>query len=242
MYTDATEAHVYDSRDWSRMVIGRYVKRLLELDPTNAAGMSIYRRIAKVREEIKLVRPGPVQAPEWAVWAREALQRRDGTIRWWLDNRQQANGELAGHINDDGEFSCNWPSHYLMTGDRRIADALRKLADVAWEMSGKTGYTVGSRDVEHAAEDQSCTQPQVLLVDYGNPRAVERLMTMSRYFDLWTAINEVGRRQFRSYMFNTKRVWDDSPYDVDQPYCPLAMVGTGLSRATLPQSIPMQSC
>ena len=80
-----------------------------------------------------------------------------------------------------------------MTGDERIADALRKLSDVAWEMSAGTGYTVGSRDVEHAAEDQSCTQPQVLLTDYGNPTAVERFMTMSQYFDLWTQINEAGR-------------------------------------------------
>ena len=227
MYSDASEAHVYDNRDWSRMTLGHYVRRVLELDPGNRPATYVHRRIAKVREEIVLERPGPASAPDWAVWAREALRRRDHVIQWWLDNRQQANGELAGHINDDGEFSCNWPSHHLMTGDERVADALRKLADVAWEMSAGTGYTVGSRDVEHAAEDQSCTQPQVLLVDYGNPKAVERLMTMSRYLDFWTAINEAGRRQFKAFMFTTKQIWDEPPFDVDQPYCPLAMVGTG---------------
>lgn len=227
MYSDASEAHAYDSRDWSQMVIGEYVTRLLKLDPANVAAAYIHRRIAHLKERVELERPGPEDAPDWAVWAREALRRRDAIIRWWLDNRQQANGELAGHINDDGEFSCNWPSHYLMTGDERIAQALRKLADVAWGMSAGTGYTVGSRDVEHAAEDQSCTQPQVLVVDYGNPQALERFMTMSSYLDFWTAINEVGRRQFRSYMFTTKQIWDEPPYDVDQPYCPLSMVGTG---------------
>lgn len=227
MYSEATEAHVYDGRDWSAMVLGRYVKRVLALDPDNVPVTCIYRRIAHVREEIELTRPGSATAPDWAVWAREALRGRHAVTMWWLDHRQQANGELGGHINDDGEFSCNWPSEYLMTGDERIADGLRKLADVAWEMSAGTGYTVGSRDVEHAAEDQSCTQPQVLLVDYGSPRAVERFMVMSSYFDLWTHINEAGRRQFRSFMFNTKQVWEEPPFDVDQPYCPLAMVGTG---------------
>ncbi|MGC9319046.1 MAG: CARDB domain-containing protein [Armatimonadota bacterium] len=227
MYSDASEAHVYDGRDWSEMIIGDYVRRVLELDPDNMPATYIYRRIAHVKEPVELQRPGPADAPDWAVWAREALRNRHEIITWWLDNRQQANGELAGHINDDGEFSCNWPSHYLMTGDERIADGLRKLADVAWEMSAGTGYTVGSRDVEHAAEDQSCTQPQVLLVDYGNPQALERFMTMSSYLDFWTAINEVGRRQFKSYMFNTKQIWDDPPFDIDQPYCPLSMVGTG---------------
>jgi hypothetical protein len=227
MYSDASEAHAYDGRDWSQMTLGRYVRRVLDIDPENKPATYVYRRIAKVRENVQLERPGPADAPEWAVWAREALRNRHEIISWWLDNRQHSNGELAGHINDDGEFSCNWPSHYLMTGDQRIADGLRKLADVAWEMSAGTGYTVGSRDVEHAAEDQSCTQPQVLLVDYGNPKAVERLMVMSRYLDFWTAINEVGRRQFKSYMFTTKQIWDDPPFDVDHPYCPLAMVGTG---------------
>lgn len=227
MYSDASEAHAYDGRDWSKMVLGRYVRRVLEIDPQNRPATYIYRRIAKVRETVRLERPGPANAPDWAVWAREALRNRHEIITWWLDNRQHSNGELAGHINDDGEFSCNWPSHYLMTSDERIADGLRKLADVAWEMSADTGYTVGSRDVEHAAEDQSCTQPQVLLVDYGNPKAVERFMVMSRYLDFWTAINSAGRRQFKSYMFTTKQIWDDPPYDVDHPYCPLAMVGTG---------------
>jgi hypothetical protein len=227
MYSDATEAHAYDSRDWSKMTLGRYVRRVLEFDAENKPANHIYRRIARVRAPVSLERPAPHDAPEWAVWAREAVRRRHETITWWLDHRQQANGELAGHINDDGEFSCHWPSHYLMVDDERIADGLRRLADVAWEMSAGTGYTVGARDVEHAAEDQSCTQPQVLLVDYGNPQAIERFMVMSRYLDFWTAVNEKGRRQFKSYMFTTKQIWDDPPFDVDHPYCPLAMVGTG---------------
>jgi hypothetical protein len=134
---------------------------------------------------------------------------------------------LAGHINDDGEFSCNWPSDYLITGDRRVLECLRKLADVAWEMSGGKGYTVGSRDVEHAAEDQSCTQPQLVICDYGSPKPLERMMLMSRYLDFWTAINSVGRRQFRSFMFTSDRIWDDPPNDIDHAYCPLAMVGAG---------------
>ena len=56
---------------------------------------------------------------------------------------------------------------------------------------------------------------------------IERLMAASRYLDFWTAVNSVGRRQFKSYMFNTKQIWDDPPFDVDHPYCPLAMVAGG---------------
>ncbi|MBD3293521.1 MAG: hypothetical protein GF393_11395, partial [Armatimonadia bacterium] len=141
MYADATEAHVYDRGGWDEMVMGRYVQRLLALDPGNVPGTHIHHRIARIKPEVTVERPGPADAPDWAVWAREAMRRRHEILSWWLDNRQQANGELGGHINDDGEYSCNWPSMYLMTGDERIADALRKLSDVAWEMSAGTGYT-----------------------------------------------------------------------------------------------------
>jgi hypothetical protein len=56
---------------------------------------------------------------------------------------------------------------------------------------------------------------------------MERLLTMSRYLDFWTALNSLGRRQFKSFMFNTERIWEEPPNDVDHAYCPLAMVGAG---------------
>ncbi|MBM3473195.1 MAG: hypothetical protein FJX75_08015 [Armatimonadetes bacterium] len=227
MYSYETEAHVYDGRDYKPMLLNQYVQRVLQLDPGNQPATLILNRIARRKAPVELTRPGPAEAPDWAVWERLALQNMHELILWWLDNRQQGDGQLAGHINDDGEFSCNWPSDYLITGDQRVLECLRKLADVAWEMSGGKGYTVGSHDVEHAAEDQSCTQPQLVICDYGAPKPLERMMVMSRYLDFWTAINSVGRRQFKSYMFTSDRIWGDPPNDIDHAYCPLAMVGAG---------------
>ena len=225
LYSNETEAHPF--RDYRHKYIGRYIERVLALDPNNEPADLILNHVAGRRMPVKLERPGPADAPDWAVWTHEALLGMHAVPVWWLEHRQQADGQLGGHINDDGEFSDRWPTDYLITGDERIRDALQKLADVAWRMSGGKGYTVGSRDVEHAAEDQSCTQPQVLLTRYGSPRAMERLMKMSRYVDFWTAINDVGRRQFKSFMFTSDRIWDDPPNDVDQQYCTLALVGAG---------------
>lgn len=227
MYSYATEGHVYDGSDYKPMLLNRYVQRVLELDPDNEPARLILNRIARRKAPVELTRAGPAGAPDWAVWQRLALKNMHDLITWWLDNRQQADGQLGGHINDDGEFSCNWPSDYLITGDRRVLEGLRKLADVAWQMSGGKGYTVGSRDVEHAAEDQSCTQPQLVICDYGSPKTLERMMVMSQHLDFWTDINSVGRRQFKSFMFTTDQIWDEPPNDVDHAYCPLAMVGAG---------------
>ncbi len=225
LYSNHTEAHAWS--DYQEKFIGRYIARVLALAPENAPANLIYNHVAGRRSNVQLARPGPADAPDWAVWSHLALQNMHAVPMWWLDNRQQADGQLAGHINDDGEFSDRWPTDYLITGEPRILDGLQKLADVAWRMSGDKGYTVGSRDVEHAAEDQSCTQPQVLLTRYGSPKAVERLMKMSWYVDFWTAINDVGRRQFKSFMFTSDQIWGDPPNDIDQAYCPLALVGTG---------------
>ncbi|MBM3500608.1 MAG: hypothetical protein FJX74_18280, partial [Armatimonadetes bacterium] len=166
MYSYETEAHVYDSRDYRPMLLNHYAQRVLALDPGNPPATLILNRIARRKAPVELTRPGPAEAPDWAVWQRQALRNMHELILWWLDHRQQADGQLAGHINDDGEFSCNWPGDYLITGDERVRECLRKLAEVAWTMSGGKGYTVGSRDVEHAAEDQSCTQPQLVICDY----------------------------------------------------------------------------
>lgn len=225
LYAQGTEARAWGN--YRTGYIGHYIRRVLELDPNNLPAQLIWNHVGGRRMNVKLTRPGPADAPEWAVWAHLALNNMQYWIDWWLDNRQRPDGQLGGHINDDGEFSCRWPVLYLITGQERIADALQKLANVAWAMSGGKGYTVGSRDVEHAAEDQSCTQPQVLLTRYGSPQAMERLMKMSTYLDFWTAINEVGRRQFKSFMFTHDQIWGDPPDDVDQAYCPLAMVGAG---------------
>jgi len=225
IHSDQSEAHAWGT--YQDGYIGRYIARVLELDPGNVPAALIWNHVGGRRSNVELKRPGPADAPDWAVWERQALQKMHYWVDWWLDNRQQADGQLAGHVNDDGEFTDRWPTDYLITADPRVRTALGMLADVAWRMSGGKGYTIGSRDVEHAAEDQSCTQPQVLLTNYGSAQAVERLMKMSQYLDFWTAINEVGRRQFKSFMFTSEQIWGDPPDDVDEAYCPLAMVGAG---------------
>ena len=120
-------------------------------------------------------------------------------------------------------MTCQWPFLYLITHDAKVRESMRLLADGIWEIDKGTGYSVCMDDVEHAAEDTLCTQPQMLLVDYGNPLYVERLMKISSYIPMWTGVNARGERLFRSYRFTTMGVSDRPKTDIDHAYCALVM-------------------
>ncbi len=224
-YSLASEAHAYDGRPYRDMMLYQLVQRVLRYDPDNGPANSILRRIARRWSPVDIARPGPREAPDWAVWGRHAAREWKRIADWWIDHRWVENGELGGNLNDDVEYTCHWPLIYLITGDDRIRRALGAIADAVWEQSGETGYAIAATDVEHAAEDSSCSLPQMLLCEYGNPVHVERMMKMSEHIPFWTGINDQGRRHFRSYIFNTTMIKDEPGHDIDHLYCALAMCG-----------------
>lgn len=225
LYSIETEAHAYDSLPYQDMFIHRYVQRALSIEPQNEIAGHILRRVARRRIDVGLPRPGPAAAPDWAVWARAALKNYNDILMWWIDTQQIENGELGGHFNDDTEFSCRWSPFYLMTHDPKLQTAIRKIADGCSEYMGEAGYSNTMMDVEHAAEDAMCSQPQMLTVEYGNPEYVERLMLWSSYLPMWTGINKNGDRLFRSYMFNARHINAKPKYDIDHVYDAQAMAG-----------------
>ena len=224
-YSLASEAHAYDGRPYQDMILYRLVQRVLDYDPSNVPANHLLNRIARRWSPVEIARPGPQDAPNWAVWGRHAAREWKRIADWWIDNRWVENGELGGNLNDDVEYTCHWPLIYLITGDDRIRQALGAIADAVWEQSGETGYSIRATDVEHAAEDSSCSLPQMLLCEYGNPVHVERMMKMSEHIPFWTGINDKGRRHFRSYIFNTTMIRDEPKHDIDHLYCALAMCG-----------------
>lgn len=220
LYTFSTSAHVYGNPD---SLFNQHLQRALRIAPDNPVVDAMVRRITGRKAAVALKSAGPPGAPEWAVWQREALRNYHSIVRWWIENRQVENGEFGGDINDDGELTCQWPFLYLITGDPAVREALRKLSDAAWERNLSIGYSVGMDDVEHAAEEILCSQPQMLLMDYGNPEYIERLMLTSSYIPQWTGVNEKGERLFRSFRYKAGYVNTEPKHDVDNVYNALVM-------------------
>jgi len=176
-------------------------------------------RLAQIdRETKRLIAAG---VPEWAAAQREALCKYVCWIHWWIQH-QQPDGQFGGGWNDDVELVCGWPLACLAASDRKTFDALRLLADGVWNWGPiqKHAYSTYT-DVEHSAEEISYSQPRMVVLDYGNPKWVERcrraVRTCLREF---MGANPKGMLQFKSdwfgYRGDTPMLDPNRSYDIPQ--------------------------
>ncbi|RYZ38731.1 MAG: hypothetical protein EOP49_30790, partial [Sphingobacteriales bacterium] len=157
------------------------------------------------------------QAPLWAVYQHEAMQRMLKVIHWWVTQKQTANGELGGKYGDDVEILRWWLPAVLGADDSLAKLGYRRLADGVWN-SGilERGFAKKVDDVEHSAELFRDTHPGMFLVNYGDPEYIERCMiSMQNFRDVWTGITPLGHRHFKSYYLSATQVVPQYPYGVD---------------------------
>jgi len=164
-------------------------------------------------------RPAPPDAPRWAVLQREAIGRMRGVVRYWVEHRQAANGELGGGWGDDVEILRNWTPLVLATSDPVACRGAAAIADgVCAAGIVRGGYAAEVGDVEHAAEPCSDTQPLMVAVRFGEPKYFERcLATMRCMRDVWTGRTKAGRLHFKSHYFSATRTVDAPPRSADVP-------------------------
>ncbi len=157
------------------------------------------------------------QAPRWAVYQHEAMQRMLKVIHWWVTEKQTDNGELGGKYGDDVEILRWWLPAVLGADDSLAKAGYKRLADGVWN-SGilERGFARRVDDVEHSAELFRDTHPGMFLINYGDPEYVERCMiSMQNFRDVWTGITPLGHRHFRSYYLSATEVVPQYPYGVD---------------------------
>lgn len=154
----------------------------------------------------------PPDAPAWAVWQRENLQRLAAIIHWWIDHRMQADGQFGGGWGDDCEMWRWWTPVLLAFEDPKVVDAQRRFSEAMFTQPHmKAGYTSRMSDVEHTAEDSADTIVPMMELAPDDPAwsaRAARLAELMRH--QWTGINRRGLLQFRSTYFTADRV-DDQP-------------------------------
>jgi hypothetical protein len=55
-----------------------------------------------------------------------------------------------------------------------------------------------------------------MLIDYGNPTAIERVMTACTHYDKWMKKADDGKYDFRSNYFGAKGVWTQGEFGIDK--------------------------
>lgn len=156
-------------------------------------------------------------APLWAVNQHEAMQRMLKVIYWWVNERQEANGELGGKYGDDVEILRWWLPAILGADDATAKKGYIRLADGVWN-SGilERGYAKKIDDVEHSAELFRDTHPAMFMINYGDPEYIERcLISMQNFSEVWTGITPKGHRHFKSCYLSATEVLEQPPMNVD---------------------------
>ena len=106
----------------------------------------------------------------------------------------------------------------------KITDSVLNLMNAFYKEGLFTnGLNTIQADPLHVYEEGINVLPQVMLLDYGDPKIVERIMETSRAYDRITGINDRGVRHVRSTFFSGTIIAQERPWaDSNFRYCPFS--------------------
>ncbi len=169
--------------------------------------------------------PGVEDAPDWAVYQRENLERLTDLVEWWIDNRLKENGEYGGAWDDDCEMWRHWVPVMIAFEHPKITQAQAFFSNALLSQDYmKGGYTNHLYDVEHTAEPTTDTITPMMHLAPDDPVWQKRARRLAELMEaLWTGRNDRGQLQFKSTYFNFQRVDPDPVKACDTPYHPVAI-------------------
>ena len=193
------------------------IKDLLSVDPKHYPAQNYWYDLDHAHGKPLFVQPAvPDGIPAWAFRQIEDLRYFKQFVLWWIDNRQIGNGELGGGLSDDDDLTNCWPGAALMGCEpEKISNAVIRLLDAIYENGMFTGgLPTIQTDGLHAHEEGIEAQTQALLVDYGSPKQVERIMETVRALDEKLILkNGAGHRHFRSSYFSGTKMADEGVWE-----------------------------
>jgi hypothetical protein len=150
----------------------------------------------------------PVDAPEWAVYQREGVERLTDIIEWWIENKQQENGEYGGDWDDDCEMWRWWAPVLIAFDNPKISKAQATFSRGLLSLDKmRSGYTCYINDVEHSAEPSADALTPMMHIDPENKEWSQKALRLGELTEnFWTGINERGFLQFKSTYFSADSI------------------------------------
>ena len=216
------EEHTASKREALYARLFADISDLLRVDPDNVRARAYWADINYRPENLPAVatpRP-PSGVPRWAFLQLEDLKITRRFVDWWIDNRQVTFGDFGGGISDDTDLTQQWPGLALM-GVRpdKINASLRALSDAAY----KNGMVVNglgyiTTDELHAYEEGLNSDAERLYLNWGEPRAVERLMATARALSGLILKNPAGHLHFASNWYGARKMYREGAWEWQKPY------------------------
>ncbi len=193
-----------DTRDLLRVNPGHYLTQCYWYDKT---------RQNKPHFEPPVV---PEGIPAWAFLQAEYLKYTKRLLNWWIDERQIENGEFGGGLSDDGDLTAWWPGPALAgCMPEKIKASLLLEMEAFYDQGMFTnGLNTIQTDYLHTFEEGLQTLGQCLVLDFANPKHLERAMETARAIWGITDFNCAGHRHFISSYYSGTRIAREEPWQV----------------------------
>lgn len=195
---------------------------LLRVDPDHVQGRAYWADINYRPENLPAVALPPVPAgvPAWAHWQLQDLRQVRTFIEWWIDHRQVPYGDMGGGLSDDSDLVQQWPGAALMgLIPTKITASLNALSDAVYKNGMMTGgLGTITTDELHAYEEGLNSDAARLYLNWGEPKAVERIMATTGALQSVILRNPAGHLHFASSWYGGRNIYRDEPWAWQKPY------------------------
>jgi hypothetical protein len=219
-YAQSTEEHPRSDRLnlWNRL--SGDLNDLMRVNPTHVPGMYYAAQLLNYRLPAAPLADPPAGVPAWAFRQVQLLDRVKYFVNYYIDRRQSDFGDLGGGISDDTDLANTWPGTAFMGVEPdKLTLSVHRLLEAAYNNGMFTkGLPTIQADELHSYEEGINCLGENLILDFGNPRQLERAMETQRGIETVTGINSAGHRHFRSSYYNGNKIAEDGPWGWQKPY------------------------
>jgi len=196
------------------------INDVLRVNPNNWLAQTYWYDSNRSHPKPSFTQPVPPDGvPLWAFRQVEQLRNLKRFVLWYIDHRQIENGEFGGGLSDDGDLTNVWPGAALMGCEpEKIKESLVREMDAFYrEGMFSNGLSTIQADELHSYEEGIQALGQSLLLDYGDPKQLERAMENARSVIGLTGINSAGHRHIKSSYYNGKKMAEEEPWGWSRP-------------------------
>ncbi|WDS38154.1 LamG-like jellyroll fold domain-containing protein [Pseudoxanthomonas sp.] len=216
------EEHTTSRRQLLYRRLERDMHDLLRVDPEHTLGRVLWNDISYGNQDaLPVEQPvAPKDVPAWAFWQLEDLKLSRAFVNWWIDQRQVDYGDFGGGISDDTDLTQQWPGLALMGVDPDKFNASMLALSEANYRNGMftNGLSTIETDELHSYEEGINLNSELLYLNWGDPRTVERIMQTTHALTDIITVNPHGDMLFSSNWFGGRKVYREPNWQWQKPY------------------------